>query len=135
LDGTDRLGATSWLWCAGLVKNCNGRPGVAGTTCCCWWWSARGLCAEAADDEDEEVEEASWWREWPLLLLLLAMVAMGKADGRANSEVSLMLRLRSESPNASPNEFLPPPPLSPPAAVSDPTPWNEFCNESMEQEK
>jgi hypothetical protein len=76
LDGTDRLGATSWLWCAGLVKNCKGRPGVAGTTCCCCW-SARGLCAEAADDEDEEVEEASWWRPWPLLLLLLAMVAMG----------------------------------------------------------
>jgi hypothetical protein len=78
---------------------------------------------EAVDDEDEEVEEASWWRAWPLLLLLLlAMVAMGKADGRVNSEVSLMLRLQRESPNASPNEFLPPPPLSPPAAISNPTP-------------
>jgi hypothetical protein len=78
---------------------------------------------EAVDNEDEEVEEASWWRAWPLLLLLLlAMVAMGKADGRVNSEVSLMLRLQRESPNASPNEFLPPPPLSPPAAISNPTP-------------
>jgi hypothetical protein len=90
---------------------------------------------EATDDEDEEVEEASWWRVWSLLLLLLAMVTMGKADGRANSEVSLMLRLRKESPNVSPNEFLPPPPLSPLAAVLDPTPWNAFCSESMEQEK
>jgi hypothetical protein len=90
---------------------------------------------KVADDEDKEVGEASWWRAWPLLLLLLAMVTTGKADRHTNSEVSLMLRLRRESPNASPNEFLRPPPLSPPAAVSDLTPWNDFCNESMEQEK
>jgi hypothetical protein len=36
----------------------------------------------------------------------------------------IMLRLRRGSPNASPNEFLPPP-LSPSAAVSNPTQWNK----------
>jgi len=134
LDGTDLLGATSWWWCAGLAKNCNGRPGVAGTTCC--GGSARRLCAEAAEDDDEEVAEASWLLllPGPLLLLLLVMVAMGK-EVLTSSEVSVRFRLPSVSLNVGPNTLPPPPPLPPPAAAAAPSPWNEFCNGSTGQEK
>jgi hypothetical protein len=132
LDGTDLLGATSWWWCAGLAKNCNGRPGVAGTTC--GGGSARLLCAEAVEEDDEEVVEASWWLLLPpLLLLLLVMVAMGK-EVLTSPEVSLRFRLQSGSLDVGPST-LPPTPLPPPTAVAAPTPWNEFCNGSMEQEK
>jgi len=141
LDGTDLLGATSWWWCAGLAKNCNGRPGVAGTTCSGGGGgggSARRLCAEAVEEDDDEVVvEASWWLllPWPvLLLLLLVMVAMGK-EVLTSSEVSFRFRLPSVSLNVGPNTLPPPPPLPPPAAAAAPSPWNEFCNGSTGQEK
>jgi hypothetical protein len=135
LEGTDLLGATNWWWCAGLEKNCSGRPGVAGTTCCCCGGgggSVRRLCAEAVEEDDDEVEEASWWPllPWPLPLLLLAMVAM--VDDLTTSEVSFWFRQQSGSLNVGPNTS-PPPLLPAPAAVAAPTPWNDFCNRSMEQ--
>ena len=82
--------------------------------------------------------EASWWRPWPLLLLLLlllARVAMGKED-LTNSVVSFLFRLQGGSLNVGSNTLLPPPRLPPPpvAAAAAPTPWNEFCNESVEHD-